>query len=730
VPLGTIGSAVAISVITNATFDEVGYYADVSNTGGTACNHYLWKLVADAPAAPSADAVLELGSFAPMYVDNASGVVTGAVTVAYVEGIPPTNVSITAVSVVDQSNPGAFTGLTALPLTLTNPSPATESLQVQFDNTVAGLTAGQTATGMVEVVWNEVGSLSSSTSSVPVSATYLQVNADNLIAVFDNNFDNADRRLGGLSATISGGAGRDNNRGCNDTTYGTLLGGAPADGRAFKVNTANSGSNLVVYVSVTNNTGYEVTMDSLHFDAIRTFTGTPGAVDVTIYGDVSSNLVLSSSAATNFSINNTAYTDYDDFDVDLTGLADRTLANGENATIQFAFVSYGGGSASYLDNIALLGSGTNGAVLSREVGGWVNLGVSGMDTVVSQVIRMLYTEGDAATNVSINSVTISNVTHSGAFGYSGSLPLTLSTPEEISDVFTLLFDNTVAQLAPGEYAEALVTVGWNEVGAGARTLEFYAYATRPANVPTNGVIALLDTEFLTADAAVDGVKAWMAGGENPGGGSALQYDAVGCLDGTYGSLVSPPATSTNSQWQIVMTNNTASLTISNTTAGTVDLSSIHFDLGRWYVNAADGFTLSLSGDVTAAPALLVANLNVLGFNNYNYDDFDVDLTGLADHILGAGEAAVFTFTLTPDKPEYPFNSAWLDNIAILGEALIPATLDIVNNGDGTVTVSWNTAGTLQSADTVDGPYTDVGGSPVSPAILPSTAAQKFYRVVE
>ena len=68
-------------------------------------------------------------------------------------------------------------------------------------------------------------------------------------------------------------------------------------------------------------------------------------------------------------------------------------------------------------------------------------------------------------------------------------------------------------------------------------------------------------------------------------------------------------------------------------------------------------------------------------------------------------------------------------IAILAAMLLPA-LSIIDNGNGTVTVSWDTAGTLQSADTVDGTYSDVAGSPVSPAILPSADAQKYYRVVE
>jgi hypothetical protein len=51
-------------------------------------------------------------------------------------------------------------------------------------------------------------------------------------------------------------------------------------------------------------------------------------------------------------------------------------------------------------------------------------------------------------------------------------------------------------------------------------------------------------------------------------------------------------------------------------------------------------------------------------------------------------------------------------------------LSIVNNGDGTVTVTLE--GTLQSADSVNGPWSDVEGA-TSPLTLPAEQAAQFGR---
>ncbi|VGO16437.1 hypothetical protein PDESU_05028 [Pontiella desulfatans] len=656
VPLGTIGSVVDVSIITGGTFDEAGYYADVYDNNAGAINHYLWSLVV---YEPSADASLELGELLPLYVEDASGVVTGTVAVSYVEGIPATNVTISAVSVVDQTHPGAFANITALPLNLIAPAPATEDVSIEFDNSTAGLSNGQTATGVVQIIWNEVGSASSSTSSVPVSATRLAINQGNTIAIFDHTGSTANPALQGLVTRISNGYGTVTGQGSTDGSYGTLPGDARTDGGCYRVSLTYP----VVSVAITNETGFDCTFDSLHFDAAKQYAKGLKKVEVSISGDVTSGPLFTNTVdLTQFA---GTVGDYDDFDIDLTGLADRTLAHGESALIEFTFFDgdpSNSNAVSCIDNIALLGSGSNGAGLTRVPGGWISMDISGLDLGSSQLIEMFYTEGDSATNIVITGVSFADETHPGSFSFSGSLPVELATAETTNTIVTLVFDNTVANVAAGTSASAVMELTWNEKGLPSRVFEINVYAWRPADVPsTTNVIALLDTEFLTADAAVNGVKAVMSGA------GSLQYNERGSEDGTYGSISSNVlvAPVTTSMWQLNNINNSAMLTFTNTTVADTVLSSLHFDIGRWYAASADGFTLSVSGDVTADPALLYSSLTVLGFQNYDFDDHDVDLTGLADHTLAAGEFVTFTVTLDP-KPESPFNNTWIDNVALLG----------------------------------------------------------------
>ena len=71
---------------------------------------------------------------------------------------------------------------------------------------------------------------------------------------------------------------------------------------------------------------------------------------------------------------------------------------------------------------------------------------------------------------------------------------------------------------------------------------------------------------------------------------------------------------------------------------------------------------------------------------------------------------------------------FIDNFSIVAWEAAPATpaLSIVNNGDGTVTVTFE--GKLQGALTVNGPWADVEGA-VSPQIIPATEAMQYGRAV-
>ena len=85
----------------------------------------------------------------------------------------------------------------------------------------------------------------------------------------------------------------------------------------------------------------------------------------------------------------------------------------------------------------------------------------------------------------------------------------------------------------------------------------------------------------------------------------------------------------------------------------------------------------------------------------------------------------------------------IDEAAIYGTALTPATIkahyyvaqngpvsvSIAHGAADSVNVTWP-AGTLQQADNVEGPFTDVlvAGSPATSPYNTATVAKKFYRV--
>ncbi|CAA6692735.1 MULTISPECIES: dienelactone hydrolase family protein [unclassified Lentimonas] len=82
----------------------------------------------------------------------------------------PTNLEITSIAISGESHAGSFSVSPNTAMVLDGIPPITTILNVQFDNTVAGLSLGETSTGTVDITWEEVdGSLSS--ASLPLSAT-------------------------------------------------------------------------------------------------------------------------------------------------------------------------------------------------------------------------------------------------------------------------------------------------------------------------------------------------------------------------------------------------------------------------------------------------------------------------------------------------------------------------------------------------------------------------------
>ena len=147
------------------------------------------------------------------------------------------------------------------------------------------------------------------------------------------------------------------------------------------------------------------------------------------------------------------------------------------------------------------------------------------------------------------------------------------------------------------------------------------------------------------------------------------------------------------------------------------------------ITAHDGVTTVWSTVLTADSHAFYANgenLNVAGTPSNN-------IQANASMIIGAYSSSGYDFVGEVEQLII-FGSALSDAdrelvenyLAVSDEPATPA-LSIVNNGDGSVTVTFE--GKLQGASTVNGPWADVEGA-VSPQIIPASEAMQFGRAVK
>jgi hypothetical protein len=128
---------------------------------------------------------------------------------------------------------------------------------------------------------------------------------------------------------------------------------------------------------------------------------------------------------------------------------------------------------------------------------------------------------------------------------------------------------------------------------------------------------------------------------------------------------------------------------------------------RAHPNVQQGFSAAAAGDIdTGAPT------NIGQDPTGQYPE-----PGSAD----LDDLGVWHKALTPLEAASIYMAGVSNQLSFVGA---PITLTIQRSGNQTL-LSWP-AGTLQSADTVSGPYTDL--IPVSPLAVSPTATNKFYRV--
>ncbi|MDF7808987.1 PKD domain-containing protein [Pontiellaceae bacterium B12219] len=116
----------------------------------------------------TASTVLSDPSEVSLFFGGESGMQTGTVAISY---FGETDVDLT-LSITDESHAGAFSVLSASSLTLVDPNPSNTVVEFGFDNSVAELTGGQSATGLLNVAWNDQAS-GSGVVTVPISVGYI-----------------------------------------------------------------------------------------------------------------------------------------------------------------------------------------------------------------------------------------------------------------------------------------------------------------------------------------------------------------------------------------------------------------------------------------------------------------------------------------------------------------------------------------------------------------------------
>ena len=156
-------------------------------------------------------------------------------------------------------------------------------------------------------------------------------------------------------------------------------------------------------------------------------------------------------------------------------------------------------------------------------------------------------------------------------------------------------------------------------------------------------------------------------------------------------------------------------------------------------SVVSAITLTTAND---APERDPATWKVLGSNNGT--DYEVIATGPMAANPSRFRAETFAFSNTKSYTSYRVlfptvvdaaraNSMQIAEVALIGTASgagggdTPRFTGIKANADGTITINWTGGGTLQSATSLSGPWTDVAGA-TSPLTVPANQAAQFARI--
>ena len=138
------------------------------------------------------DAYLVASDAIAMELLGPATLATGSVDLVY--GTASNDLEITSIAVSDESHGvGSFNVLSTYPDTLASTWDGTSTLEVEFDNSVAGLVVNaSSATGLVTVTWTETGTGVTNDTVVPVSATLTSTYLEAVQLEFSQVFQSSD----------------------------------------------------------------------------------------------------------------------------------------------------------------------------------------------------------------------------------------------------------------------------------------------------------------------------------------------------------------------------------------------------------------------------------------------------------------------------------------------------------------------------------------------------------
>lgn len=184
-----------------------------------------------------------------------------------------------------------------------------------------------------------------------------------------------------------------------------------------------------------------------------------------------------------------------------------------------------------------------------------------------------------------------------------------------------------------------------------------------------------------------GITATAAGNLSNGGSEdrGASSDATwGSFDGN-GVAASTSIVGTGSNLTIISgAAGTLTLTIVNNGTEDLDLANFHMDALAFRPKASRTFALSVlagsditEGNVFTSESQIITSLGILpNAEQDQHDEFDIDLSGLADSTLQVGGTAIFELAFTGGTAGSAGHHLWLDNIGV-SAVPEPATLGLV-----------------------------------------------------